>query len=348
MLSILAVCITLASLCQELSEAEIARVINMSKEANFINNGVIDPDKIQIGQTLTFRFQDGTEKRITVEKGDSQWKILKDKIGNLIIAHGQVVPYPIPSTPDVKPSEDETDLVTPSEKTDFTWLWILLGIAVVSIVVWIYRLAKKNKNEAEAEQNPVTSGPAMRPGGITDENALAYATQVASRQFNNPNLQVREVQRGMLSGENLEVFYAGNATPQRRTFTNQPAYRGIVNLNGADQFVYFLQGCGNDVRMGNYFTGQNIQFIADATSPVLRAQPTTTTEQSTPAQETQPIMQMVKVMVEALKDKVSGKMTITNVDGVKVEMFFSNGPISFSSNGNAENAIKLEEKSHVK
>lgn len=346
MLSILAVCISLASICQkQLSPAEIARVINMSKEAN-LSNGVMDPDKIQIGQTLTFLFQDGTEKSITAERGDSQWKILKSKISALIASYGPVVPFPKNPPPNVKPSEKNPV----SASTDGT-NWYNLGVplliaAIIGFIALIFYLA--NKYKQEAKKDPVTSGPAMRPGGITDENALAYATQVASRQFNNPNLQVREVQRGMLSGKNLEVFYAGNVTPQRRTFTNQPAYRGIVNLNGTDQFVYFLQGCGNDVRVGNYFTGQNIQFNANVTAPVLRPTPATTaTEQSTPAQETQPIMQMVNVMVKALKDKASGKMTITNVDGVKVEMFFSTNPVSFSSNGNGENTIKLGEKSSV-
>lgn len=329
MLSILAVCITLASLCQELSEAEIARVINMSKEANFINNGVIDPDKIQIGQTLTFRFQDGTEKRITVEKGDSQWKILKDKIGNLIIAHGQVVPFP----KDQAAVEQELTPALPySAKTDWALLWILLAsVSLIAVAIWISRLVRKHK--MEAKKDPVTSGPAMRPGGITDENALAYATQVASRQFNNPNLQVREVQKGMLSGENLEVFYAGDVTPQRRTFINQPAYRGIVSINGTDQFVYFLQGCGNDVRVGNFFRGENLQFIVDAQATVLRPTPaTTTTEQSTPTQ-LDPMMQMVTLMTAVLQSKNSGNMIITGVGGLKVEMFFTSGSVLFSANG---------------
>jgi hypothetical protein len=340
-------CITFLAFSQKFTNQQIVDILNKSMEVNKLTNGVYDKDFIYPDKQLTFISMNGGQIVFPIKKGDNMW-ILGTEALKYQAAH--------PENPIINPSQGINDqqpakgknpnVDTVSAKTDWMLLWILLAsVGVIAVAIWISRLVRKHK--MEAKKDPVTSGPAMRPGGITDENALAYATQVAGRQFNNPNLQVREVQRGMLSGENLEVFYAGNATPQRRTFTNQPAYRGIVNLNGADQFVYFLQGCGNDVRMGNYFTGQNIQFNVDAAAPVLRPQPTTTTEQSTPAQETQPIMQMVKVMVEALKDKASGKMTITNVDGVKVEMFFSTGPISFSSNGNAENAIKLEEKSHV-
>lgn len=344
MLSILAVCITLASICQELSPAEIANTINKSKEAN-LSNGIIDPNKIQIGQTLTFLFQDGTQKIITVENGDSQWKILKSKISALINAHGPVIQFPKDQTPadaeakKIPPPISEGALIMSPGMV----LLILISLALIALFFAVRQGLKKKSDEAK--KDPVTSGPAMRRNGLTDENAFAYTNEVANRQFNNPNLQVREVQRGMLSGNNLEVFYAGNVTPQRRTFTNQSAYRGIVNINGTDQYVYFLQGCGNDVRMGNYFTGQNIQFIADATAPVLRPQPTTTEEKKADPKLTEPTMlQMVNAMAKVLETKGSGKMTITGIDNVKVEMFFSATPISFSANGHAKDILAIEEK----
>ena len=203
---------------------------------------------------------------------------------------------------------------------------MLIGIALY--------LRKRNLN---AKKDPVRSGPAMR-NPVTDEDAFNYTTQVAQRQFNNPNLQVREVQRGTLSGRNLEVFYAGQATPQRRTFTSQPAYRGVVNLNGADQFVYFLQGYGNDVRMGNFFQGQNIQFIVNTEAPVLRS------ETSTAVEPLGSMLQMVTLMTSVLKEKQSGNMLITNPNGMQVNMQFSADSVLFSTNGHGENLPAVVEK----
>lgn len=64
----------------------------------------------------------------------------------------------------------------------------------------------------------------------------------------------------------MEVFYAGSIQPKRRTFKDVEGYRGVVTVKNADQYVYFLQACGNDVRVGNYYSGKNIQFIADLPS----------------------------------------------------------------------------------
>jgi len=101
---VLVACLTLTAVCQQkLSNTEIANIINMSKQANQAN-GIFNPDKIAVGQKLTFLFANGEEKTVTAEKGDFQWKILQNKIAKLIVQNGNVVSYPtdpIAQTPQV-------------------------------------------------------------------------------------------------------------------------------------------------------------------------------------------------------------------------------------------------------
>ena len=44
---------------------------------------------------------------------------------------------------------------------------------------------------------------------------------------------------------------------------NVPAYAGEILVNGKEQNIYFLQGCGNDGRNGDYFSGAELVFTPE-------------------------------------------------------------------------------------
>lgn len=277
-LSALLIASTLLVVGQELTTAEIAKVINLSKEANQ-KNGVNDPNLIHPGQTLTFLFTDGSEHAVTVENGDSQWKILKDKIANLIKMHGEIVEPNQSQVPGQKVVPDSTTTTVATNKNNLSWIgWALVIIACILLAIFLDRQIKKGqvrkeiREDAEARKNPITSGTPMRRNGVTDEQARMYVQQVATRMYpQGTTFTVSNVERGRLSGTNVAVFYAGSEEPQRKIFENVAAYRGTIRRGETDEVVYFLQGCGNDVRVGNYFSGAEISFVPDSQQPpVLR------------------------------------------------------------------------------
>lgn len=304
--------------------SEIARIINMSKQANLEKNGILNPDKIYPGQMLTFKFSNDTVRNYIVKSGYSQWKLV-----------GEVL-HDAKSYGPVKDYSDNDNYVVPtllSSTSGFPWvplILILLGLAAILLFV-----AAALTNYNNRDQNPVTSGPAMQMGGVTDEQARAYASEVAARQFNIPNLQVTNVTRGRISGNNVAVFYAGQATPQRRTFSNIVGYRGIVTVHGIEQFVYFLQGCGNDVRVGNYFSGEQIQFVPEV--EVYQEQEITdtiSTVQGIVQENTEQIVtnesnnlekeiDLVKSVIDRVRDKDQTDIKITTPSGIAININFS-------------------------
>jgi hypothetical protein len=329
----------------QLTGPQIYSIISKSKEAN-VANGVLDPNKIMPGQTLTFLFEDGKTETIVAEAGDSQWKIVGGKLAELVKQHGQPVQFNQPIADVVKPVEvlpGKIEDIAPWYNSDYVLIFLAALLIVSILLLSSYLLKRRNSRKTEAAQDPVTSGEPMRRGGITNENALAYTRQVAERQFNNPNIIVSEVRHGRLSGENLEVYYAGQIQPSRRTFQNYPAYRGTVQAEGegTNQFVYFLQGCGNDVRAGNYFSGQNIQFIEDVDAEVI-----------TPVQQTvaAPAIETVKAVPlnqnEAMKElffsiatQKQGKMVMVIEDGrCEITAEFTNPEPVALLNGAAKNS----------
>lgn len=315
-----------------LTNAQIDKIVNQSKEAN-LTNGVIDPNKIKPGQTLTFMFENGAVKTITVEEGDSQWKILRDKLPLLIQQNGGVVDYD--KSKEKVGSSDPVGTAGPSDESNALpwWMWVLIAIGIVALIVLVNMYTQ---GEKEAKKDPVTSGTPMHASGpVSDEHALGYMQEVARRQFSDQNITVTKIEHGTLSGVNVLVSYAGELLPKRRTFANVPAYRGQVRVGNAteERTAYFLQGCGNDARMGNYFTGANIQFTPDPVqSPALSVTPTVEANtQAVPEPSAtenalsvtpEEITLLVNALTEPMKEKDNGKITIT-FGNAKVEMEFS-------------------------
>lgn len=309
-----------------LSNQEIAKTINMSKEAN-ISNGVLDPNKIYVGQHLTFLFTDNTRATIVVEKGDNQWNILRNKIAELVKVHGDVVPYVAPPVVDPAPKTTPPAAATVSFLDSIfsgnAWaVWLIVG----AIVLGLFLLSRWIK---ATKQNPVTSGRPMRDNGVNDESAREYAQQVANRQYAGANLTVTNITKGRITATRANVLYADKPNGKTRTFTNEPGYRGTINRAGVESFVYFLQGCGNDVRMGNYFSG-DIQFVADEAQPQVLTTPTAAPvqEQTVPVvinNTPEQLTAIITAITEPLKTKDSGSINVTMADGVKIEMNFASG-----------------------
>lgn len=272
----------------QMSNSDIARIINSSKEANELRAGVKDPDLIQPGQTLTFLFEDGSEHSLTVEAGDNQWKIVRSKLAALEAKYGTVIP---PSDLSDDGSTVNPPLALKESNTD-TWQYGILAALFVGCLIfamWFFS-QKRKKTETERLQNPVTAGPPVVPNGITNEQQATRHAHTIAESVYGTNYNLREVQSGYLHGENVEVTYGDN-THQTHTFRNQVGYRGIVDLpqSGGEttqEMIYFLQGCGNDVRVGRFmrsnaalsFTLQPISEnarVADvAEAPISVLQPT--------------------------------------------------------------------------
>ncbi len=333
---ILSFAMTTAALCQitdttTVSNTEIARIINANREFNKNVAGVDDPNKIYVGQVLTYVFGDGTSLTVTVNSGDNQWTIVK-KVLAVEKVHGPVVPNDqVGKTPtedeNVAPMKD----LTPSSNGVPWWLWAI-AVAVIFVLSFLAFKAEKEKAKVKNEKltsDPVTSGTPMKRGGVSETDAPAYAREVAARQFNIPNLQVTNIVKGTMTGENVAVYYRGEATPQRKTFKDVAAYRGEVMVNGQPQFVYFLQGCGNDVRIGNYFAGENVTFVADPVqSETLRTANVATagqiqTDEKSESTSDFDLVELAKALTQPLSDKKNGKVSITLPGGAKVEMEFS-------------------------
>jgi|JI10StandDraft_1071094.scaffolds.fasta_scaffold234916_2 hypothetical protein len=306
--------------------SEIARIINMSKQANLEKNGILNPDKIYPGQTLTFKFSNGIVKDYAVEKGHSQWRLVSSVLKDAS-AYGSVVDYNDTSGED---SPRPGQQIQPQPVIPFWLVALIVGVFLTALLILFF------KRFLNRRKDPVTSGLAIREGGVTDEQARAYASEVAARQFNVPNLQVTNVTRGRISGNNVAVFYAGQATPQRRTFSNIVGYRGIVTVKKNEQFVYFLQGCGNDVRVGNYFTGGDIQFIPETIihDQIVDTATTSTTSREEVKIKTETVdtkneikslekeLDFIKSVIDKVRDKDQTDIKITTPSGIAININF--------------------------
>lgn len=140
------------------------------------------------------------------------------------------------------------------------WFWIIvLTLAFLFILYKILSARRKNK-----ESDPVGSGQPQVEGGVDEAHALQRVQTIANANGINP-LRVTNIQLGRFYGR-ARVFYADKPLGMMKRFDGEIGYRGIVlRTNGEEQTIYFLQGCGNDARVGNFMTG--IRFVANETQP---------------------------------------------------------------------------------
>ncbi len=254
-----------------MTNTEIGNIIAKSKRINQ-EAGITNPDTIYPGQVLTFLFQDGVERSITIEHGDNQWKVLKNKLSLLIETHGSVMPYPDPKPDSVKQDSVPVNPNPGSSKSSWNalpdiWgfivdIWPLFALIALVLIVYFLILAIRGliKRFRDMHENPVTAGPPQVHGGVNDANAHSRMQQVAESRFPGARIDIKNIRRGWLSGL-AKVFYADGKTKKLR-LRDVPSYAGETRINGRDETIYFLQGCGNDARVGNYMMG-DLEFRPD-------------------------------------------------------------------------------------
>lgn len=228
-------------------------------------------------------------------------------------ANGGVMPPPT--------SRDQFDALIP-----LVFLFIFLSAILFMLIRNWWR-----KREARLDADPVTSGPAQVPGGVDDEHAAQRARSIANTQGLDP-LRVTNIQRGRFFGKG-KVCYADKPNGTNKRFSGEVGYRGtIMRANGIEEVVYFLQGCGNDVRRGQYMT--DINFVQDEAQPEVLSNFNTNAVQNPASQNTneQPARpfnwkeKVLGIIEKAVDDDKKIFFEITNPDGSKFKFDSLNHP----------------------
>lgn len=173
--------------------------------------------------------------------------------------------------------------------------WFLVAAVIAAVAIVVFRIfkkldveAKREEHERELRQDPVTSGPAMVPGGIpsTDTARLDnFFEQQAIARFaqRNPALdrnvirvmRVGPIEDGTISGEGL-VGYLGGEWHPRRIETPLGSYQARYRFPDAtEEVLQCLQACMNPVAYGGEvyrgFTFTAGQAIVPAPEPPVPA-----------------------------------------------------------------------------
>jgi hypothetical protein len=248
------------------TNAEIATIVAMSKEANMAN-GVLNPDLIQPGQNITFLFQDGTTGTIVVSAGESQWSIIRNKLADMQIKHGDVVPYVEPAKP-VQPEvlPKKAEVVTPPivQESSIDWLFWLTMTALALIVAGVIMLIKRLQYK-----NPATAGPAFRAEGIRygQENEHQALEQEFRRQY-GPNARIENVRRCTLTtpGFTRRRVRFANGTTQMLMLRKERGYE--ANVDGVIRYI--IGDCANGFGSASrHMTGEGliVEYMENVPQP---------------------------------------------------------------------------------
>jgi len=235
----------------QMNYSDIQKVIQRSQ---VYNPEIINPDLIYPGQVLVYSFEDGYSELHEVLENETQSEIVY-QINKLKEAHGELIE---PDSVLVEPAPvviEPMPVVEPAEKSGLAWwLWLLIVISLAGLIWGIIDYFKYNRD-------PITAGPAQVPNGVTDVDAHRRMLEVAQNRFPGANLDIKNIRRGKLSGPAIVHYSKGK--PKRIILKDVQAYAGEVMVNGEIQTIYFLQGCGNDARIGNFMLGSGIVFTPD-------------------------------------------------------------------------------------
>lgn len=308
-----------------IGNTEIADILAKSKEAN-LTNGIVDINRIYPGDKLTFLFQDGSYHSIVAEQGDNMWHVLKYKLPQLVQQHGEVVPFEEPEPVVFEPT-------SPQVSSDPWWVispfWLQFWGAVLGLIAFLLLIkywGNIRNYIAAQRRRRLTDNPVV-PGGVGANQARAHMETLARQYF--PGLNVTNIVRGRLTAKNALVSFADKLTGKTRSFENEPGYRGTLRReNGTEEYIYFLEICGNRARQGDYFSG-DIQFIADVEQPAVLQQQN---EQNSQQQNASPaiiepatIATIIAAMIEPMVGADSGKLKV-KVGETEIEMEFSSNP----------------------
>lgn len=310
----------LGSVRHKFNDTEIMEMIERSKG---FNPEVSNPNRIYPGQVLTFLFEDGTEKSVLVEDGDSQWTIIEQKVSAFIADHGAVIHYP---KEDNKGDEAQANVINPiMDFNPFLWFMIImLGIILQFAIFKFFEYGKKSSKE-----NPVTAGPPQIEGGVKDDQIRSVI------QSRYPNCTILSIEKGRLYGKGVPYYNFSRVSLKSvannvfgKSFNGEVGYQAeIINPSGQKMLVQTLAGCGNEIKMnGNFMTG--LTFIKDGEQPeVLIKEPTKSEETKTEKTNQNEVLvdtELLKVASE--HDILAGEfLKATNAHKVTLRVTLPNG-----------------------
>lgn len=298
------------------SNQEIVNILNMSAELNggFTIQDLDHPWMLLVGQSATYKLQDGSKIAFIAKQGDNYWTLGKQALayqdanpGNPIVSQNE----------DILPKEESAVIPPVTGKNNFNYFWwfpVIVGLAILFSYLFFGR--KKTKKEKVAEQTFTN----LVQEGITDANAPAYMREVASRM--GPNVRiVGPVIKGRLTTTSpMEVSYVEGT--KMESFENEPFFRALAEVDGGDPtYLYFRQICGNDAKAGRIqMGGDNIIFTPDPVqTPELQTANQQVLQPQTEIQETktdQPVimdstamLNMLGNAVKSVSGKENGKVT---------------------------------------
>lgn len=148
----------------------------------------------------------------------------------------------------------------PATKPEPTWFernsWLPLLLAALASIALAWSILRQRRYH-----DPVGGGRPVIDGGLNDHSAM----QRFERRSEDQRFTIRTIERGRGYGE-MMVSYKGGRE-ERRLLNGETVYLATVRFEGrdADEQIYTLQGCGNDVRAGNRNRdGREFRFVADA------------------------------------------------------------------------------------
>lgn len=248
-----------------------AQIVNTSNQIAGVNH-LVNPDLIFPRQNLLLPIP-GLSYPVyyDVVKGDCLWFISKR------INQGEFNPLPQKVDPII---ENQTSPV--KEQMFPNWLiWILI-LLVLAILTWLFIRAGRNWKNSD----PITAGTPQVPGGVNDAGAHERLRQIVGNRYPGARLVIRNIRRSNLTGI-FRVMYAsaprwwkflhGNKPYSRMINVNNVAgYAGEVTINGREETIYFLQGCGNDTAESYMVSEANpVNINPDGTEQLIDSNPAT-------------------------------------------------------------------------
>lgn len=245
------------------------RIINHNAQVN----GLANPNRIWPNQQLYYYLPDGTDTTTLIAKGDNQTKVVKRIIREKNLT--ELWSKKTPTVPESKDSNQEPATLWEKICSFFQEMaglgvfgLLLLLIALLAIILLIAIIVNQirlnNKKKKEWAKDPVTSGNPFNPNGVPSAEAHTRMAEIIRSQHPGATFVIKSMRRGTLNGQAI-VWYDGEPTPKERIFDNVDGYEAITTINGRDEAVYCLQGCGNPIRVGNFLkAGHGFTFTPNA------------------------------------------------------------------------------------
>lgn len=336
-----------------LSNKEVVSIISMSKEANMLN-GIMDPNIIEKGQKLTFLFENGATAGIIVEDGDSQWKILKNKISKLQEIHGPVVKYvdPTPETVEGENSQSTVIADPAVEESGFwgslPWKWILAIVGCIAVLYFLFKFLNVRNfrnymaSRSNSHRNNAATDNPMCPGGVSPADASSYMDRVAARANVT---RFGPITEGRLTTfYKVRVMFANGGRKQRINNELVHHSRARRNTDSSECDIFYKQICGNDACEIDM---NRASFVPTAIQPeALRSSQAPTTETGVPTTITttdviqwESLAAIVAAMATPMNNKDNGKLEV-EVGQVKMKMEFSSSAKTQSLLLNGQAPIK--------